>query len=110
MVHLRNLLARAELHVADYYLRRGAYVAASNRARYVVENYGESDAVADALAMGIEANWKMGLEDDANDALRVLAMNFPDYPAFDASGDLLLAEAIKNRDRSWVNLMTLGSA
>lgn len=108
MIYLRNMLARSELHVADYYLRRGAYVAANNRARYVIENYGKSDVVADALAVAVEANFKLGLDDAANNSMRVLALNFPDYPAFDESGDLVLAEAIKNRDRSWVNLMTLG--
>ncbi|MEM1433020.1 MAG: outer membrane protein assembly factor BamD [Pseudomonadota bacterium] len=108
MIYLRNMLARAELHVADYYLRRGAYVAAHNRARYVIENYGKSDAIADALALTVEANVKMGLETEANNALRVLALNFPQYPAFDDAGDLVLADAIKNRDRSWINLMTLG--
>ncbi|MGI9327191.1 MAG: outer membrane protein assembly factor BamD [Pseudomonadales bacterium] len=108
MIYLRNVLARAELHVADYYLRRGAYVAANNRARYVIETYGKSDAVADALAIAVEANYKLGLTDTANNSLRVLALNFPNYPAFDDSGDLVLAEAIKNRDRSWINLMTLG--
>lgn len=108
MLYLRNVLARAELHVADYYLRRGAFVAAQNRARFVIENYGKSNVVADALALSVEANIKMGLETEANDALRVLALNFPNYPAFDNSGDLVLADAIKNRDRSFLNLMTLG--
>lgn len=108
MIFLRNLLARSELHVADFYLRRGAYVAANNRARYVIENYGKSTAVPDALALAVEANYKLGLTEAANSNLRVLALNFPQYPAFDDTGDLVLAEAIKNRDRSWVNLMTLG--
>jgi len=108
MLYLRNVLARAELHVADFYLRTGAYVAAANRARYVIENYNQSDAVPDALAITIEANYKLGLSEPANDSLKVLAHNFPAYPAFDNSGDLVLAEAIRNRDRSWLNLMTLG--
>jgi outer membrane protein assembly factor BamD len=108
MLYLRDLLARAELHIADYYMRRGAYLAASNRARYVVETYSRSSAAADALAIIIEANYRLGLEDAANDALRVLALNFPDYPAFDDDGNLVLAEQIRNRDRSWTNLITFG--
>ncbi len=40
MIYLRNLLASYEIHVADYYLTRQAYVAAANRGRYVVENFG----------------------------------------------------------------------
>ena len=108
MIHLRNVLAQAELHVADYYLRRGAYMAANNRARYVVENYAQSTAVPDALAVIAECGWRLGLEGTANDALRVLAVNYPDYPAFDDTGQLVLAERVRNRDRSWTNLVTFG--
>ena len=50
MVHLRNLLARHEIVVANYYFRRGAYMAAANRGRYVVENFQQTPAVADGLA------------------------------------------------------------
>lgn len=108
MIYLRNLMAESELHVADYYMRRGAYVAASNRARYVVENYSRSLAVDDALAIVVEASWKLGLPSAANDALRVLAINHPEYPAFNEEGDLVLAERVRNRDRSWTNLVTFG--
>ena len=108
MVYLRNLLANGELAVADYYMRRGAYIAAANRARFVLETYPKSEGTPEALLVLIEANYKLGLESDANDALRVLAMNYPNHPAFDEQGDLVLAERIRNRDRSWANMMTLG--
>ena len=108
MLYLRDLIARAELHVADYYMRRAAYVAASNRARYVVETYSKSVVAADALAVVIEANYRLGLEETANDALRVLSLNFPDYHAFDKDGNLVLTDQIRNRDRSWTNLITFG--
>ncbi len=108
MIYMRNLLARSELNIANFYMHRGAYVAASNRARYVVESYSKSTVAADALALMVEANYKLGLEDSANDALRVLAVNFPQYDAFDETGSLLLAEQIRNRDRSWTNLISFG--
>ena len=108
MIYLRNLLADSELHVANYYMRRGAYLAAGNRARYIVENFSKSMAVPDALAIMVEANWKLGLPDAANDALRVLAVNYSNYPAFDENGNLVLDEAIRNRDRTWMNLLSLG--
>ncbi len=108
MLYLRDLIARSELNIADYYMRRAAYVAASNRARYVVETYSKSEVAADALAIVIEANYRLGQEEAANDALRVLAMNFPDYPAFDKNGNLVLKDQIRNRDRSWTNLITFG--
>ena len=46
MIYLRNLLAESEIHIANHYMQRGAYVAASNRARYVVENYSKSQSSA----------------------------------------------------------------
>lgn len=108
MLYLRDMLAAHELHVANFYMERGAHVAAANRARFVIENYSRADAVPRALALLVEANYKLGLEDAANDALQVLASNFPDYDAFDEDGNLVLAEQILNRDRSWTNIMTLG--
>ncbi len=108
MVYLRNLLGAAEINVADYYMRRGAYMAANNRAQFVLDNYAQSTAVADALIVMIECNWRLGLEDAANDTLRVLANNFPDHKAFDADGNLLLADRVLSRDRSWTNIVTLG--
>lgn len=108
MVYLRNILAASEINVADYYLRRGAYIAAANRARYVLETYPKSTAVADALIVLVEANYKLDLPVAANDAMRILAINYPSNSAFDDHGDLVLADRIRNRDRSWTNLMTLG--
>jgi outer membrane protein assembly factor BamD len=108
MVHLRNVLARSELAVADFYMRRGAYIAAGNRARFVLENYPDSEVRADALATLVESHWKLDLEDEANRALRVLALNHPEYENFDDAGNFVVAERIRNRDRSWANIMTLG--
>jgi outer membrane protein assembly factor BamD len=108
MIHLRNVLARSEIAVADYYMRRSAFIAAANRARFVLENYPRAEATPDALLILVEANYKLGLEDEANNALRVLALNYPNNPAFDESGNLVLTNTIRNRDRSWANVMTLG--
>ena len=108
MIYLRNVLADAEVYVATYYLSRGAYVAAANRARHVIENYPQTQAVADALAVLVESNWKLDLEDAARDSLRVLALNFPDYRSFDDEGKLVLANVLERRRRSWLNVMTFG--
>lgn len=77
MVYLRNKLAEYELHVADYYMRRGAYVAAINRAKYVLENYQGAQAIPQALKTLVQAYRKLGLNDLARDALRVLRTNYP---------------------------------
>lgn len=63
LVYLRNQLAETELHVARYYESRGALVAAVNRARWVVENYPESNAVPEALQV-LARNYKaLGIKD-----------------------------------------------
>ncbi len=108
MIYLRNKLAEAEINVARYYMRRGAFVAAANRARTVVEEYSTTPSVDDGLAIFIEANHKLGLEQSVNDALRVLAINNPTYPAFDSNGQYVLEQNVENRDRSWANMVTFG--
>lgn len=108
MIHLRNVLAQSEVNVATWYMSRGAYVAAANRARYAIENYSQTPAAPDALAILVESSWKLGLTETANDTLRVLALNYPEYRGFDDSGNLVLAAAIQNRDRSWMNMVTFG--
>ncbi|NKC12327.1 MAG: outer membrane protein assembly factor BamD [Gammaproteobacteria bacterium] len=80
MLYLRNNLAQYEIHVANYYLRRGAYVAAANRAKYVLENFDTAPAVPQALVVMAKAYRVLGMEDLMNDALRVLKLNHPDHP------------------------------
>ncbi len=75
MIHLRNRLAQSELYTADFYMRRGAFLAAANRARYVVEHYQETPAVVPALELMVDAYTRMGLDDLATDARRVLELN-----------------------------------
>ena len=108
MIHLRNILADYELVVADYYMRRGAYVAAANRARYVLESYPNTLATPEALIVLIECNWRLGLETETANLLRVLSLNYPDHKNFDENGDLVLENEIKNRNRSWTNIISLG--
>jgi outer membrane protein assembly factor BamD len=78
MVFLKNRLAAYENWVADYYLRRGAYVAAANRAKNALESYNGADSNAESLRLLITAYEQLGMEDLAADARRVLALNFPD--------------------------------
>lgn len=75
MLFLRNNLAKNELHAARFYMRRGAYLAAANRSKYVVENFPRSTAVRDALEIMVEAYKILGMSDLETDAQRVLAYN-----------------------------------
>jgi len=77
MVFLKNRLAAYENHVADYYLRRGAYVAALNRAKSALEEYNGAAGNAESLRILAAAYDKLGMADLAADARRVLELNFP---------------------------------
>lgn len=79
MVFLRERLARLELHVARYYMRRQAWVAAANRARGVIETYDGTTPVPHALEVMIHAYGQLGLVDLAGDAQRVLDASFPSF-------------------------------
>lgn len=80
MVFLRNDIANSELTVARYYFRRGAYVGAANRAKYIVENYQQAAQIPDALALMVQSYEALGQKDLADDARRVLEANAPDHP------------------------------
>ena len=78
MNYLVNSLASAEVNVAEYYLRRGAYVAAVNRAQFALINYPEAPAIERALKVLVKAYDEMGLADLRDDARRTLHKNFPE--------------------------------
>ena len=75
--YLVNAMAAHEVHVARYYLRRGAYVAAANRAEIVVQQYQQAPAVRDALEVMVAAYDGLQLSQLRDDAKRVLDTNFP---------------------------------
>ncbi len=79
MVYLRNMLAEYELHVAKFYIKRGAYVAAVNRAKTVIESYQRTPAVRDALIILAKAYKIMELNDLSDSTLKVLKLNYPTY-------------------------------
>lgn len=78
MKYLTNALASHEIHVARYYMKRGAYVAAANRAQYALKNYPQAPALEEALLIMVQAYDALGVPELRNDADRVLRMNFPD--------------------------------
>lgn len=80
MVFLRNNLSLYEVDVARYYLRREAYVAAASRARYLLETYPDSPETGGALEVMHVAYTELGLTELADDALKVLQLNYPEHP------------------------------
>jgi outer membrane protein assembly factor BamD len=77
MIFLRNRLAEYEVHTADYYLRRQAYVAAIARARYCIENYDGAPAVQQALDIMISSYQGLGMDELAERAQAAYELNYP---------------------------------
>jgi len=108
MIYLRNLLARYEINVANYYFKRGSYVAAANRGRYVVENFQLTPAVPDALGVMAQAYRLLGMNDLADDAVKVLVTNYPDYPHLDDSGQFHYQKDLEDDSHVWLDKLTFG--
>src|SRR5574343_1793236 len=75
--YLVNAMASHEVHVARYYIKRGAYIAAANRAQYAVKTYPNAPAIEEALYVLVTAYDNLGMPDLRDDALRVMRQNYP---------------------------------
>lgn len=80
MQALRDMFARHEIETSLYYLRRGAWVAAAGRAKYLLETYPQTRYQNDAVAAMAESYTRLGNETLAADARRVLQANDPNHP------------------------------
>lgn len=89
-----NSLASYEVHVARYYLRRGAYVAAANRAQQAVAEYQQSPAIEEALFILMQSYEKLDLPKLRDDAERVLRQNYPSSAYLNGLG-------IGEREKTW---------
>ena len=92
MKYLVNALASNEVHVAKYYLKREAWVAAANRAKEVLKTYPEAPALEEALAIMVVSYDKLKLTDLRDDAQRVLKLNFPNSK---------YAKGVSTEGRAW---------
>lgn len=77
MVYARDLLAQHEFNIARFYFERKAYVAAANRASYVVRHFEGAAQVLPSLKIMIKSYQELGAKKQADDALKVLRTNFP---------------------------------
>lgn len=90
IVYLRNRLAQYELNVAHFYMRRGSYIAALNRGKYVIENYQRTPAMPEALLIVAKAYKVLELDELSEDTLRVLQSNYPNYAGADEIRKVIL--------------------
>tara|TARA_Y100001970_G_scaffold132983_1_gene164065 strand:+ start:436 stop:1311 length:876 start_codon:yes stop_codon:yes gene_type:complete len=99
MIYLRNLLAEHEIYVADFYMKRGAYLAAVGRAKFVIEHLPNTPQTPYALSILIEAYGILDYPELQDINLKILNSNFPD---FDINQNLSV------KKRSWKRILTLG--
>ena len=92
MIYLVEALARQEIHVARYYLSRGAYLAAVNRSQDAIVKFPNSPIHKDALEVMIEGYDRMGMPELRDDARKVLQKNYPSER---------MAEQGENRTKPW---------
>jgi len=93
MDYIVNALAEYELHVARYYFRRAAYVAAANRAQQVLLEFPQAPATEEALYVMVASYDQLGLDPLRADAQRVLETNFPN--------SRYLREGLRQTQRPW---------
>jgi outer membrane protein assembly factor BamD len=86
MRYLVNALASHEVHVARYYMKRGAYLAAANRAQYAIQHYPQAPALEEAVFVLVLAYDRLGMNDLRDAADRVMRTNFPDSRYLKAGG------------------------
>lgn len=80
MLYLRNNLAQHEVNVARYYMKRGAFLAAANRAQYAIERFDKAPAIHDAIGILFRAYEALGMDELAENAHRVMELNYPEHP------------------------------
>ncbi len=85
LIYLRNFFAQHEIETGLYYYRRGAWVSAINRGKYILENYPQSQFQGDAVALLAASYSKLGDETLAGNSERVLKANYPEHPYLDGN-------------------------
>ena len=99
MIYLRNLLAEHEIYVAQFYMKRGAYLAAVGRAKYVIEHLPNTPQTPYALSILIEAYEILEYPELRDINLKILNSNFPDFD---------INENLSVKKRSWKKVLTFG--
>jgi len=112
--YIKNQIARNELYIAKYYDKRSANIAAIERVKFMLENYGGTPSSEEGLVILVKNYNDLKLYDLAYDSARVLKKNFPDYQIIKKDGQVSVikdkkikvedevSEDIKN-DSSWLN-------
>lgn len=108
LIYVRNQLAEYEVNVSRYYIEKGAYLAAANRARQVVEGYPSTPAVIDSLIVMHLAYEALGLPQESQDALFVLSENYPKYVVGKRGDQRLATGVLYDEGETLTSILTLG--
>lgn len=90
-----NHLAAKEMEIGRYYLKRGNYVAASNRFRTVVEDFQTTTHTPEALHRLTESYLSLGLTDEAQTAGAILGYNYQSSEWYQSSFALLTGQGLR---------------
>ncbi len=108
MIYLRNLLADHEIKVAQYYMKRKAYIAALNRSHWVIREYPQSPSIEPALIIATQAYVSLEQTDLAKDTFAVLVKSFPQSTALNKQGEFIYTPDADENERSLLNVVTFG--
>jgi len=98
MIYLKNILAKHEIYIAEFYMDRKAYIAAIGRARFVIEHMPDTPQIPEALSILVRAYDYLEYEDLRNKNLTILQTNYPEFNT----------KEIINKKRSWKSRLTFG--
>ncbi|MCB5162887.1 outer membrane protein assembly factor BamD [Marinomonas algarum] len=108
MYYLRNVVARHELQVAYYYLKRKAPLSALRRSQEVIQHYPSSQSVEDALAISVQSYNDLGQTSLAQTNIAVLKTNFPESSHIDEKGNFIALELPNDADPSFLYWISFG--
>ena len=115
LVYIRNQIARSELYIAEYYNKRSAHVAAIERIKYMLENYGGTPSTEKGLLILIDSYNSLNMRQLASDTARVLKKNYPEYKIEEVDENILVSKIddggieLNDTDRtdSWYNIFNI---
>ena len=115
LVYIRNQIARSELYIAEYYNKRSAHVAAIERIKYMLENYGGTPSTERGLLILIDSYNSLNMRQLASDTARVLKKNYPEYKIEEVDKNILVSKIddggieLNDTDRtdSWYNIFNI---
>ena len=115
LVYIRNQIARSELYIAEYYNKRSAHVAAIERIKYMLENYGGTPSTEKGLLILIDSYNSLNMRQLAFDTARVLKKNYPEYKIEEVDKNILVSKIdddeieLNDTDRtdSWYNIFNI---